>query len=117
MNLFLSYLEYYSKKADSENIKVKIIGNRQGLSEKMQDLIERCMERTKNNTAITFNIALNYGGRDELVSAIKTISEKVKNNEINIEDINEQMVSDNMYTAGQPDPDLLIRNKWRRKVK
>ena len=116
MNLFLSYLEYYSKKADSENIKVKIIGNRQGLSEKMQDLIERCMERTKNNTAITFNIALNYGGRDELVSAIKTISEKVKNNEINIEDINEQMVSDNMYTAGQPDPDLLIRTSGEERL-
>lgn len=116
MNLFLSYLEYYSKKADSENIKVKIIGNRQGLSEKMQDLIERCMERTKNNTAITFNIALNYGGRDELVSAIKKISEKVKNNEIKIEDINEQMVSDNLYTAGQPDPDLLIRTSGEERL-
>ena len=116
MNLFLSYLEYYSKKEDSENIKVKIIGNRQGLSEKMQDLIERCMERTKNNTAITFNIALNYGGRDELVSAIKKISEKVKNNEIKIEDINEQMVSDNLYTAGQPDPDLLIRTSGEERL-
>lgn len=116
MNLFLSYLEYYSKKADSENIKVKIIGNRQGLSEKMQDLIERCMERTKNNTAITFNIALNYGGRDELVSAIKKISEKVKNNEIKIEDINEQMVSDNLYTVGQPDPDLLIRTSGEERL-
>lgn len=109
MNLMLNYLESYSKRADSENIKVKILGNRQGLSEKMVELIDRCMERTKNNTGITFNIALNYGGRDEIVKAVKNIVEKVKENEISIEDISEQTVSDNLYTKGQPDPDLLIR--------
>ena len=109
MNLFQSYLDDYSKRADSENIKVKIIGNRQGLSEKMQKSIEKCMERTKNNTGITFNIALNYGGRDEIIHAVKNIIEKVQNKEINIEDITEQTISDNLYTANQPDPDLLIR--------
>lgn len=109
MNLMLNYLESYSKRADSENIKVNILGSRQGLSEKMIDLIDKCMERTKNNTGITFNIALNYGGRDEIVRAIKSIAEKVKENEINIEDITEQTISDNLYTKGQPDPDLLIR--------
>ena len=109
MNLFQSYLDDYSKRADSENIKVKIIGNRQGLSEKMQKNIEKCMERTKDNTGITFNIALNYGGRDEITNAVKHIAEKIQNKEINIEDITEQMISDNLYTAEQPDPDLLIR--------
>lgn len=109
MNLMQSYLDSYSKRADSENIKVSIIGSRQGLSEKMTDLIEKCMERTKENTGITFNIALNYGGRDELVYAMKKIAEKVQNKEINIEDINEQLISDNLYTTAQPDPDLLIR--------
>ena len=109
MNLFQSYLDDYSKRADSENIKVKIIGNRQGLSEKMQKSIEKCMERTKDNTGITFNIALNYGGRDEITNAVKQIAEKIQNKEINIEDITEQMISDNLYTAKQPDPDLLIR--------
>ncbi|MFQ9297094.1 MAG: isoprenyl transferase [Clostridia bacterium] len=109
MNLFQSYLDDYSKRADSENIKVKIIGNRQGLSEKMQKSIEKCMERTKDNTGITFNIALNYGGRDEITNAVKQIAEKIQNKEINIEDITEQMISDNLYTAEQPDPDLLIR--------
>ena len=109
MNLMLNYLESYSKRADSENIKVNILGNRQGLSEKMIDLIDRCMERTKNNTGITFNIALNYGGRDEIVKAVKSIAERVKENEINVEDITEQTISDNLYTKEQPDPDLLIR--------
>ena len=109
MNLMMNYLESYSKRADSENIKVQILGNRQGLSDKMNDLIEKCMERTKDNTGITFNIALNYGGRDEILGAVKNIAEKIQNNEIKIEDITEQTISDNLYTKGQPDPDLLIR--------
>ena len=67
------------------------------------------MERTKNNTGITFNIALNYGGRDEIIHAVKNIVGKVQNKEIDIEDITEQTISDNLYTANQPDPDLLIR--------
>ena len=109
MNLMMNYLESYSKRADSENIKVQILGNRQGLSDKMNDLIEKCMERTKDITGITFNIALNYGGRDEILGAVKNIAEKIQNNEIKIEDITEQTISDNLYTKGQPDPDLLIR--------
>lgn len=109
MNLMMSYLESYSKRADSENIKVKILGNRQELSSKMNELIQKCMERTKDNTGITFNIALNYGGRDEILGAVKKIAEKVQNNEVKIEDITEQTISDNLYTKGQPDPDLLIR--------
>ena len=109
MMLFQSYLDDYAKRADTENIKVKIIGNRQGLSKRMISSIEKCMERTKNNTGIVFNIALNYGGRDELIGAIKKIATQVKENEIEIDKIDEKMISDNLYTKGQPDPDLLIR--------
>ena len=109
MTLFQNYLDDYSKRADSENIKVKIIGSRENLSNKMIDKIEKCMERTKNNTGITFNIALNYGGRDEIVAAVKEIAQKVKQNEIEIKDITEELISSNLYTKGQPDPDLLIR--------
>lgn len=109
MTLFQNYLDDYSKRADSENIKVKIIGSRENLSNKMIDKIEKCMERTKNNTGITFNIALNYGGRDEIVAAVKEIAQKVKRNEIEIKDITEELISSNLYTKGQPDPDLLIR--------
>ena len=109
MMLFQSYLDDYAKRADSENIKVKIVGNREGLSERMKSSIEKCMERTKNNTGIVFNIALNYGGRDELLNAIKEIAEDVKENKTNIDDIDEEMISNHLYTKGQPDPDLLIR--------
>lgn len=109
MMLLQNYLDEYSKRADTENIKVKILGDITALSEGMQKSIKRCMERTKDNTGVTFNIALNYGGRDELIKAIKQISAKVKNQEIDIEEISEKLVSDNLYTKGQPDPDLLIR--------
>ena len=109
MLLLQSYLDDYSKRADSENIKVKILGDISALSKGMQKSIKECMERTKNNTGVTFNIAINYGGRDELVKATKKIAEKVKNGEIDINDINEDLISNNLYTAGEPDPDLLIR--------
>ena len=109
MLLLQNYLDDYSKRADSENIKVKILGDITALSKGMQKSINECMERTKNNTGVTFNIALNYGGRDEIVKATKKIAEKVKKGEINIEDINEELISKNLYTAGEPDPDLLIR--------
>ena len=109
MMLLQNYLDIYSKRADTENIKVKILGDTTVLSTGMQKSIAKCMERTKNNTGITFNIALNYGGRDEIIKAIKKIAKKVKNNEIEIDDITEDMVSENLYTKGSPDPDLLIR--------
>lgn len=109
MNLFQSYLDDYSKRADSENIRVKIIGRKQGLSSKLKDGIEKCMERTENNTGITFNIAINYGGREEIIDAVKDVCMQVREDKLKIEDIQEKTISDNLYTKGQPDPDLLIR--------
>ena len=109
MMLLQNYLDDYSKRADSENIKVKILGDITALSQSMQKSIIDCMERTKNNTGVTFNIALNYGGRDEIIKAVRNIAEQVKDGKIEIESINEEIISNNLYTAGQPDPDLLIR--------
>ena len=109
MMLLQNYLEEYSKRADSENIKIKILGDITALSQKLQKSIIDCMERTKNNTGVTFNIALNYGGRDEIIRAVKNIATDVKNNKLEIENINEEIIANNLYTAGQPDPDLLIR--------
>lgn len=109
MMLLQNYLDEYSKRADTENIKVKILGDITALSEGMQKSINKCMERTKDNTGVTFNIALNYGGRDEIIKAVKQIALEVKNENLNIEDITEEIISNNLYTKGQPDPDLLIR--------
>ena len=109
MMLLQNYLDEYSKRADTENIKVKILGDITALSEGIQKSINKCMERTKDNTGVTFNIALNYGGRDEIIKAIKQIALGVKNENLDIEDITEEVVSNSLYTKGQPDPDLLIR--------
>ena len=109
MLLLQNYLDDYSKRADTENIRVKILGDITALSDGMQKSIKKCMERTKDNTGITFNIALNYGGRDEIIRAIKKIAEDVKENKLDINNITEEVVSNNLYTNGQPDPDLLIR--------
>lgn len=109
MLLLQNYLEDYSKRADTENIRVKILGDIGALPEKMQKSINRCMERTKDNTGVTFNIALNYGGRDEILKAVKEIANKVKTEELNINEITEETISNFLYTKGEPDPDLLIR--------
>ena len=75
----------------------------------MQEKIKECVERTKNNTGVHFNIALNYGGRAEIVRAAKEIAKEVEDKKISIEDINEDLLSKRLYTANQPDPDLVIR--------
>ena len=109
MMLLQNYLDDYSKRADTENIRVKVLGDITALKPGMQKSIINCMERTKNNTGVTFNIALNYGGRDEIIKAVRKIAENVKIGKVNPDDIDEDMISDNLYTAGMPDPDLLIR--------
>lgn len=109
MLLLQNYIDKYSKIADSENIKVQFLGDMTAFSPRMQKGIDDCINRTKNNTGVTFNIALNYGGRAELVNAIKKIAENVKNGKCGLQDIDEKMVSKNLYTSEIPDPDLLIR--------
>ena len=109
MLLLQNYLDDYSKSADTENIRVKILGDISALSEGMQKSIINCMERTKDNTGVTFNIALNYGGRNEILKAVKEIAKKVKNGEIDVDDIEEETISEHLYTKNEPDPDLVIR--------
>ena len=109
MDLLEKYLDDFAKEADTENIVIKIFGRRKELSERLLEKIDQTMERTKNNTGTIFSIALNYGGRDEIVNAIKNISEDVKNNKLNVDDITEELVSEYLYTKNMPDPDLMIR--------
>ena len=109
MLLLKTYLEDYSKRADTENIKINVIGDITALNEGLQKSINNAIDRTKENTGIVFNIALNYGGRAEILRAVKNISKKVKENEIEIDKIDEKLFEDYLYTANMPDPDLLIR--------
>lgn len=109
MSLFQSYLDDYSKKAFKDNIKVNIIGTRKGLNERLINSIEECEKLTQNCTGLNFNIALNYGSREEIVSAVKNIAKEVKENKLEIENITESTIQNNLYTAHAPDPDLVIR--------
>ncbi len=109
MMLLENYLNDFAKRADTENIKVKIIGDIEGLSKGLQKRINQVIDRTKDNTGLVFNIAFNYGGRAELVMAMKKIANKVQSGEILPQDITEELISNSLYTANQPDPELLIR--------
>ena len=109
MTLLQNYLDDFAKEADTENIVIRVLGDRTALSDKLNESIDRTIKRTESNTGTIFNIALNYGGRDELVHAMKKIAVMVKNGEISPSDIDEKLISKNLYTEDIPDPDLLIR--------
>ncbi len=111
MVLLEKYLDHFLKSADLDNIKLKIIGNwdSQEVPDKLRKKMHDMQEITKNNTGLTLNIAFNYGGRAEIIRATKNIAEQVKNRELAIDEIDDKVFSNNLYTAGQDDPDLVIR--------
>lgn len=109
MVLLKNYLKKFSKNANKDNIKIRILGDIDKLEQSLKKSIDDAIERTKNNTGLIINIAFNYGGRAEITNAMKKIAVKLENREIKIEDINENLINQNLYTQNQPDPDLLIR--------
>ncbi|MBB6216512.1 undecaprenyl diphosphate synthase [Anaerosolibacter carboniphilus] len=109
MQLLVIYLRKEVQELHENNVKIHIIGDIDRLPENARMEIRSAFELTQNNDGLIVNIALNYGGRSEIIQAIKEISRQVKNNELEIESIDEQMFSRFLYTAGMPDPDLLIR--------
>lgn len=116
MALLKMYVDDFLKDSNLENIRINILGDISRLDKGLQKSIENAIVRTKNNTGLTLNIAFNYGGRDEITRAIRKIAKKAQDGEIAINDIDEQVVSDNLYTAGQPEPDLLIRPGGEKRI-
>lgn len=116
MNLLRNYLKDCIKRANSNNMRVRVIGNRERLDEDIVNKINELEECSKDNTGITFIIALNYGSRDEMTRAVKKIAEGCKEGRINPEDITEDMFTNELDTAGIPDPDLLIRTSGEIRV-
>ncbi len=104
MRIFKEYLED-AKNFKDENIKVQFIGERKVLDEDIQRLMKESEDASKDATGLHLNIAINYGGRDEIVHAVKNIV----TSGVNVEDITEELISQNLYTSGQPDPDFIIR--------
>lgn len=109
MNLLGQYLRESLEDFQNENIVVRFIGDVSPLSQQLRDLIDQAQTVTRDKTGLVLNIALNYGGRDDIVYAVKRIAQQVADGQLKAEDINEQTVSDRLYTAGQPDPDMILR--------
>ena len=109
MLLLQKYVEDFLKDTSKNNIRIKILGDTTRLNEELQKSIQKIVDATADCTGLTLNIAFNYGGRDEIVKAVKKIAKQIENKEIRIEDIDEDLISSSLYTTGQPEPDLLIR--------
>ncbi|MEE1055625.1 MAG: isoprenyl transferase [Acutalibacteraceae bacterium] len=109
MSLFKSYLEEAIRDFKDEDIVVKFIGDKSAFSKELQELIDENEHMSSQRTGMILNIAMNYGSRDEIVRAVKNISQQVKSGELDIDNITADTISNNLYTAGQPDPDLVIR--------
>ena len=112
MNLLSSAIEKEIEELDSNNITIRFLGRLSMLPQKLQDKIRSAENRTKNNTRMNLNVMLSYGGRAEIVDAIKSI---VKNN-VKSDKIDECLVSRSLYTGGMPDPDLLIRTAGEMRI-
>lgn len=112
MNLFRKYLDEMQRRAEENEeagYNIRFIGSREGMPKDIVKLMDTVEERSKDKSNTYVNLAVNYGGRAEIVESVKKIAERVKNGTLKIEDITEDTVSAGIYTAGQPDPDLIIR--------
>ena len=109
MSLLMDYLVNAEKTLAGENVVIRAIGSRKELSEEIQRQLKKTEEFTSKNTGIVMNIALNYGGREELVNSFKQLAYDVSCGKKDISDISEKDIESKLYTNGQPDVDLLIR--------
>ena len=116
MNLLRQTLKENIIKADQNNIKYSFIGNLDKINKDILEQIRLLEKKTANKNGLFFNIALSYGGREEIIFATKKIAEKVKNNTLNINEISEDIFAQNLYNPAQPYPDLLIRTSGEKRI-
>ena len=116
MELITEFINKEIDYLDEKGVRVNPIGDISALTPKALESISYAKEKTKHNSHIVFNVALNYGGRQEIVRAAKAICEDVKRDALQIEDIDEALFSSYLYTAGQPDPDLVIRSSGELRI-
>lgn len=109
MKLLRNYMKTCLSTAQKNRMCVRVIGDKTRLDDDIRNRIAQLEEATRENDGLHFQIALNYGGRDEIVRAVKKLTMAAKEGNISPEEISEQMISDSLDTAGIPEPDLLIR--------
>lgn len=110
MKLLIEFIERKTDKLMREDIRFRAIGDVSVLPKMARDKVTLLTEKTKENNSVCFNIALNYGGRQEILQAAKKLAQEIQSGMLNLSDITEETFSNRLYTAGQPDPDLLIRS-------
>jgi len=116
MALLLEFLKKADEELAGKNIRIMVIGEEDGLSDEIRREIKRITEKTKSNTGLTLVLALNYGSRREITKAAKKISQDVKKGILDPERIDEKLFSEYLYTAGIPDPDMIIRPSGERRL-
>ncbi len=116
MDLLGKTLENELQEMHENGVVINFIGDLTKLSPKLQKILANAVEVTKNNTGVRLQIAFNYGARDEMVHAVKHIAELVKSGEISADDIDENLISQSLYTKDIPNPDLLIRTGGEMRV-
>ena len=116
MSLFKYFLNKKLTHLHEENVKVAVLGDISPFSKIIQKYIKNLEDLTKDNDGMHLNLALNYGGRDEIVRATKRISALILKKKINIEQIDEDMFSYNLDNSSEPDPDLIIRTAGERRL-
>ena len=109
MRLLLEQLKEQTPKLHENNVRFRTIGDIEGLPENIVKEIRHAVDLMKDNTGLILNLALNYGGRQEIVSAVRSIAADVKAGKLDDEDIDEELFSQHLHTSGLPDPDLLVR--------
>ncbi|NOR27837.1 MAG: isoprenyl transferase [Lutibacter sp.] len=116
MALLVSSLKKELKTLQKNNIKLNTIGNIENLPGKAQKELFEVVEKTKNNTTLTLTLALSYGSREEIVNVIKNISKNVVNNQLRIEEIDEKIINNHLYTFSLPDVDFMIRTSGEKRI-
>ena len=116
MTLLRNYMKSCLKRATQNNMCVRVIGDKTGLDDDIRKRIAELEEATKDNTGLHFQIAINYGGRDEIKRGITAIAKEVKEGKLLPEDIDEKVISEHLDTNGIPDPDLMIRTSGEQRL-
>lgn len=109
MNLYVDYMRQERTRLAAKNIRFAQIGRTQGLSQQVIDEMQAAIDATKHCTGTTFCLAVNYGSRAEIADAVRQIAQDVKDGKLQPDEVDEKVISNHLYTAGMPDPDLLIR--------
>lgn len=116
IKLFKQYLSDALTNFLDENIQVRFLGDKDAFDPRLKELIDETIEVSKNRTGMTLNIALNYGGRSEILNAARQLAQDVQNRIILPKDIDEKLFASKLYTADQPDPDLIIRPSGEQRI-